>query len=271
MEYLNLTTGVSVAIYADEGYNYLGLQHRSATHDQQHGYTENKAPNSKSNKSTSQSDETSSSDTNIRAWLQSRHNSSAILEDDATGIELPPGTSAMRQFEPINDLHTFLRFAIKCCDSIEYMHQHGIQYHGEIRLQTFQWNGSDDGYVKLWNFGSASRSFDLSTEGWRKTRANKEFTQMLLSALVYISPEQTGRTTYSPDHRSDVYSFGIAFFVLLTGRAPFDGGALEILNGVLSKKVPLVHEVQKDVPEILSKIVEKMTNKVNFDAHQNKL
>ncbi|KAI9275770.1 hypothetical protein BDA99DRAFT_431313 [Phascolomyces articulosus] len=188
MEYLNLTTGVSVAIYADEGYNYLD-QHRSAD-DQQH----------------------------------------------VTAIELPPETLVMRKFAPIYDLITFLRFAIKCCDGIEFIHRHGVQYHGEIRLQSFQWNGSDNGFVKLWNFGSASRSFDLSTEGWRKTTANKELTQMLQSALVYMSPEQTGRTTYSPDHRSDIYSLGITFFVLLTGQTPFDGGPLEILNGVLSKK-----------------------------------
>ncbi|KAI7856678.1 hypothetical protein BDC45DRAFT_61060 [Circinella umbellata] len=269
MEYLNLTTGVSVAIYADEGYNYLGQQHRSTPDDQQHGYTENKPPTSKSNKSTSQSGETSSSDANVRAWLQSRYNSSITIEDDDANIELPSETLVMRKFEPIYDLDTFLRFAIKCCDSIEYMHRHGVQYHGDIRLQAFQWNGSDGGPVKLWNFGSTSRSFDLSTEGWRKTTANKELTEMLQSALVYMSPEQTGRTTYSPDHRSDIYSLGIAFFVLLTGQAPFYGGPLEILNGVLSKKVPLVHEVQKSIPEILSKIVEKMTNKAPGDRYSS--
>ena len=79
---------------------------------------------------------------------------------------------------------------------------------------------------------------------------------------MLLNVEQTGRTTYAPDHRSDIYSLGIVFFVLLTGQSPFEGGPLEILNGVLSRKLPLVHEMQGDVPEVVSQIIEKMTNKV---------
>ena len=85
---------------------------------------------------------------------------------------------------------------------------------------------------------------------------------LLQNLLVYMSPEQSGRTTYVPDHRSDIYSLGIVFFVLLTGRNPYDGGPLEILNGILSRKVPLIHEIQLEVPEVVARIVEKMTNKV---------
>ena len=77
-----------------------------------------------------------------------------------------------------------------------------------------------------------------------------------------MSPEQTGRTTYAPDHRTDIYSMGIVMFALLTGKSPFDGGPLEILNGVLSRKIPLVHEIRFDMPEMVSRIIEKMTSKV---------
>ena len=77
-----------------------------------------------------------------------------------------------------------------------------------------------------------------------------------------MSPEQTGRTTYVPDHRSDIYSLGIVFYVLLTGRFPFEGGPLEILNGIVSRKMPLVNEIQLDIPEVVARIIEKMTNKV---------
>ena len=109
-------------------------------------------------------------------------------------------------------------------------------------------------YIPIYSF--------LTSEGWRKTANNKESMHALQSLLVYMSPEQTGRTTYAPDHRSDIYSLGIIFYTLLTGRTPFEGGPLEVLNGILSRKVPLVHDVQLDVPEVLSRIIEKMTNKV---------
>ncbi|KAG2223954.1 hypothetical protein INT45_013411, partial [Circinella minor] len=166
------------------------------------------------------------------------------------------------------DLGTFLRFAIKCLSSLEYIHKHDV-IHGEIRPEAFQWNGKDDSPVKLWNFGSGTKSLEscLTAENWRKTTTNMPSMELLQSWLMYMSPEQTGRTTYTPDHRSDLYSLGAMFFTLLTGRDPFDGGPLDIVNGILSKKLPLVHELKLEVPLVLSRIIEKMTNKAPDDRY----
>ncbi|OAD03327.1 Serine/threonine kinase hybrid, partial [Mucor lusitanicus CBS 277.49] len=171
---------------------------------------------------------------------------------------------------PTYDLGTFLRFAIKCTDCLEFIHRNNV-VHGEVRLSAFQWTGEDASRVKMWNFGSGTKSLEtyLTSEGWRKTATNKDSMDMLQNLLVYMSPEQTGRTTYVPDHRSDIYSLGIVFFVLLTGRNPFDGGPLEILNGILSRKVPLIHEIQLEVPEVVARIVEKMTNKSPDDRYSS--
>lgn len=181
-----------------------------------------------------------------------------------------PSASGLPSVGPRYDLSTFLRFAIKCTDCLEFIHRNNV-VHGEVRLSAFQWSGEDSARVKMWNFGSGSKSLEayLTSEGWRKTANNKESMEMLQNLLVYMSPEQTGRTTYIPDHRSDIYSLGIVFFVLLTGRNPFDGGPLEILNGILSRKIPLIHEIQLEVPEVLARIVEKMTNKVNYNNYNN--
>ncbi|KAG0808632.1 hypothetical protein G6F20_009421 [Rhizopus arrhizus] len=77
-----------------------------------------------------------------------------------------------------------------------------------------------------------------------------------------MSPEQTGRTSFQPDHRTDLYSLGITFFIILTQSLPFiHSSPMEIVHNVLSKKLPLVHEVISDMPEIISTIIEKLTNK----------
>ena len=89
--------------------------------------------------------------------------------------------------------------------------------------------------------------------------------EQLESRLMYMSPEQTGRTTYASDHRSDIYSLGIMFFTLLTGQNPFDGGPLEILHAILSRKLPLICGQHFEIPQIVARIIEKMTNKVNHD------
>ncbi|KAG2224311.1 hypothetical protein INT45_012880, partial [Circinella minor] len=165
-------------------------------------------------------------------------------------------------------LGTFLRFAIKCLTCLEYIHKHNV-IHGEICPSAFQWNGVDGDPVKLWNFGSGSKSLEsfFTTENWRKTTNNKDSMEQLQNRLMYMSPEQTGRTTYAPDHRSDIYSLGIMLFTLLTGQNPFDGGPLEILHAILSRKLPLIHEQHFEVPQIVSRIIEKMTNKSPGDRY----
>lgn len=131
-------------------------------------------------------------------------------------------------------------------------------------MNAFLW--PKDQSVKIWNFGSGARSLEtsLTSEGWRKTVHTND-ANSLLQMLIYMSPEQTGRTSFQPDHRTDLYSLGITFFIILTQSLPFiHSSPMEIVHNVLSKKLPLVHEVISDIPEIISTIIEKLTNKVGF-------
>lgn len=64
------------------------------------------------------------------------------------------------------------------------------------------------------------------------------------------------------DHRADLYSLGIMFYVILTNCAPFNGSAVDIIHAILSKNVPLVHSIRKDIPPVISLIIDKLTRKV---------
>ncbi|KAI7853030.1 hypothetical protein BDC45DRAFT_174217 [Circinella umbellata] len=286
LEYLNLPSGLTVAIYADEGRNNSNYHRRLSDEPSDQSlipYVTATTTATSSNSEKVSSSESSTSN-NSRAWIQYQHfnNTSPYHHHHLYGDEHSPVPSSLSAVEYKNesqhsipspqfyDLSTFLRFAIKSADCLEFVHRHG-GLHGELRPTAFQWNGDDNSRVKLWNFGSGSKSYEsfLTSEGWRKTANNKESMHALQSLLVYMSPEQTGRTTYAPDHRSDIYSLGIIFYVLLTGKTPFEGGPLEVLNGILSRKVPLVHDVQLDVPEVLSRIIEKMTNKAPDDRYSS--
>ncbi|KAI7874264.1 uncharacterized protein EV154DRAFT_486946 [Mucor mucedo] len=81
------------------------------------------------------------------------------------------------------------------------------------------------------------------------------------TSLIYVSPEQTGRTSNALDHRADLYSLGIMFYVILTDRAPFEGSAMDVVHSILSKNVPLVHTIRKDIPPVISSIIDKLTRK----------
>ena len=80
-------------------------------------------------------------------------------------------------------------------------------------------------------------------------------------ALCYLAPEQTGAVeTMTQDHRTDLYSLGIMFWTLLVGRGqmPFEGGPLELLHAIVQKRPMPVHEVRRDVPQVLAYIIDKV-------------
>ncbi|CDS05990.1 hypothetical protein LRAMOSA08518 [Lichtheimia ramosa] len=168
----------------------------------------------------------------------------------------------------IDDIGTFLRLAIRCTDIMEFIHRHNT-VHGQLNMAAFCWSNNDMD-TRLWNFAGSgsSPSFEkyLTSEGWKKYQHSQAIME---NRLMYISPEQTGRTTYIPDHRSDIYSLGIVFFVLLTGQLPFDGGPLNIINSILSRKMPSVHDIQLNVPEAVSRIIEKMTCKTPEERYMS--
>ena len=204
---------------------------------------------------------------------QFRSNDNVLLDDnnnndsDIASYTVTTGISA-----PTYDLATFLRFAIKATTCLQFIHRQNI-LHEQIRIDSFQWCGDQDNIdpiVKLWNLNtgfnkSLNAYFSTTANEWRKASQKKILSQMLKDALVYISPEKTGRTAYIPDHRSDIYSLGIVFFIMVTARNPFDSNSpLEILHAILSRKIPSVHDFRLDCPMLLSQIIEKMTNKVKF-------
>lgn len=90
------------------------------------------------------------------------------------------------------------------------------------------------------------------------------------SFLPYISPEQSGRITEYPDHRSDFYSFGISLFEFFTGLLPFSSSdALELMHNHLAHEPPVPHLVNPEIPEQLSAVILKLLAKNPEDRYQS--
>ncbi len=87
-----------------------------------------------------------------------------------------------------------------------------------------------------------------------------------LSHAAYMSPEQTGRTSADPDSRTDIYSLGILFWTMLTQQDPFEGDSLmDVVRGVLGRRLALVSDIRLDIPAVVGKIVQKATAKAAAD------
>ena len=161
----------------------------------------------------------------------------------------------------------FFDFAIGACECLELLH-YGIRtVHGEIRGDAFHFN-RDTGAVKLVNFGAGVRTFegDFSSAGWSKLVREIG----VEDKLQYIAPEQTGRMSVEPESRTDIYSLGIVFWVLLTRKYPFEGvKPLEVIHAVLNKRIPSASSKRIDIPDIVSRIVQKMTQKQIDDRYNS--
>ncbi|KAF2195293.1 hypothetical protein K469DRAFT_545787 [Zopfia rhizophila CBS 207.26] len=156
-------------------------------------------------------------------------------------------------------LLVFLDFAVGATECLEILHHENQLVHGELRGDAFHFN-RETGVVKMINFGSGARSFEngLTSTGW--SSLSREVGVEL--KLSFIAPEQTGRLPAVPDSRTDIYSLGILFYTMLCGETPFEGGnPLDVMQNVLSKRIPLVSSKRMDIPDVLSAVIQRMTQK----------
>lgn len=163
-------------------------------------------------------------------------------------------------------LLTFLDFAVGATECLEILHHGHELVHGELRGDAFHF--AENGTVKMINFGSGARSFEngLTSSGWNSL--SKEVGVEL--KLAFIAPEQTGRLPAEPDSRTDIYSLGILFYTMLCGETPFDGQSpLDVMQNVLNKRIPPVSSKRMDVPEALSSVIQRMTQKNIEDRYHS--
>jgi serine/threonine protein kinase len=166
------------------------------------------------------------------------------------------------EFKPdeLVPLRTFLDFAVGATECLEILHHGQRIVHGEIRGDAFHMN-PDTGQVKLINFGSGLRTFEhgLTSSGW--STLSKEVGAK--TKLSYMSPEQTGRMPAEPDSRTDIYSLGVLFWTLLTQQSAYGDcqTPMDIIQAVLSRRLPSVSSIRMDVPDVIGRIIQKMTAK----------
>lgn len=148
---------------------------------------------------------------------------------------------------------------------MELLHYGLKTVHGEIRGDAFHFN-RETGAVKLTNTGNGARSFDnVLSEGW--STLSRELG--VKNKLQFIAPEQTGRMPTEPDSRTDIYTLGVLFWAMLVGKPAFSGAdPVEVVQNVLGKNPPPVSTKRMDIPDAVSAVIQKMTQKaVNERYH----
>ena len=127
---------------------------------------------------------------------------------------------------------------------------------------------TEDGRVKVLDFGLAKLQ-----ESQRATDITgiqtQELTQAgsILGTVPFMSPEQLqGRPA---DHRSDIFSVGIIFYQLLTGKRPFKGeSTVDVISSIMRDSPRSVSEINVSLPNHVGRIVRRCLNKDPADRYQ---
>jgi serine/threonine-protein kinase len=138
-------------------------------------------------------------------------------------------------------LDQVLDYATQALAALSYAHSRGVT-HRDIKPANIM--VTPHGVVKLMDFGIAK-----STNDMQLTRPGTT-----IGSVYYISPEQVRGDTV--DARSDIYSFGVTLYEVLTGQKPFQADtSYSVLYAQLNTAPTPPLQVNPSLPPALSGIV----------------
>jgi serine/threonine protein kinase len=148
-----------------------------------------------------------------------------------------------------------LKVSLQIAEALAYAHKRNV-FHRDIKPENILITTDDQ--VKLLDFGLA-KSANVST-------MTKE---QVLGTPYYMSPEQADGDQ-NIDYRTDIFSFGIVLYELVTHERPFHGDTFDVVKHSIQTKEPVpVAELNRDAARGFQKVIDKCIAKKREDRYQS--
>ena len=158
-------------------------------------------------------------------------------------IDGVPLRKQLRSFGGTVPVATVVDWGRQLAGGLAYLHTKGV-VHRDLKPENIL--VTPDGRLVIGDFGTAALAGSRRLT-WRNLAES-------LGTPDYMSPEQVQGER--GDARSDVYSWGVLMYELLTGRVPFEGDNwMAVMAGHLRGDPKAIHKLRPDVPPGLAAVV----------------
>ena len=178
----------------------------------------------------------------------------ALMSEDFAGVPLEGLLG-----EPLA-IGRFFDLASAITAALEQVHRAGLVHKDVTPRNIFVSESTDE--IRLYGFGLASRT--------PRQPFVAQSPELIEGTLPFMSPEQTGRMNRAVDSRSDLYSLGVLFFLMLTGKLPFTAqDPLGWVHAHVARPVPSLRGVAPGVSAVLDAIVRRLLEKMPENRYQS--